>query len=307
MIPSRFSTARRVLAWHGPWGAALSLLAVVAVAGSAAGMSPSGETGSEKDFPSHRGRVVFERPGTADRHIYIIGESHRSAQTGGNGPDTVAAQADVYRLSQWLIETHDVGLFLPEGFFEAGPRTPQSTREGTVPDRHWLDDVTLARRLSDTSVFRSAGTLLRESCSVRFRQVEDENLYLQALDLVSSRTGRQFDAEWLADLEQVQNRRSAVMLQNVAPVVQEEYRERRIRNQRVILTVGLAHLEEILRLLSRERMEVAPLTCPPARCPGFESELAWLDDDFGVTVIIPQSLWENRVALRVARLDHLTR
>ncbi|MHB8764042.1 MAG: hypothetical protein ACYDA8_06860 [Deferrisomatales bacterium] len=135
--------------------------------------------------------------------------------------------------------------------------------------------------------------------------MEDENLYLQALELVSSRPGRPSDAEWLADLEQVQKRRSAVMLQNVAPVVQEEYRERRIRNRRVILTVGLAHLEEILRSLSEERTKVAPLTGPPARGPGFESELEWLDDDFGVTVIIPQSLWEDRVALRVARLDHL--
>lgn len=279
----------------------------MAVAGNAAGMNPPGKTGAEKAFPSHRGRVVFERPGTADQHVYIIGESHRSSQTGENGPDTVAAQTDVYRLSQWLIETQAVGLFLPEGFFEGRPREPQSTGGGIVPNRRWLDDVTLARRLADTRVFSSAGTLLRESCSVRFRQVEDEHLYLQALELVSSRTGRPSDTEWLADLEQVQRRRSAVMLQNVSPVVQEEYGERRIPNRRVILTVGLAHLEEILRVLSEERIEAAPSTCPPARGPGFEPELAWLDADFGVTVIIPQSLWEDRVALRVARLDHLAR
>ncbi len=305
MIRSILSTAWCVIPSHDPWRAALSLLAAMAMVGGAEGMTSSGEAESAGGLLTDRGRVVFERLGATDRHVYIIGQSHRSAQTGANGPDTVAAQADVYRLGQWLIENQDVELFLPEGFFDARTGALVSSSRGTRPRVAWMDEVTLERRLSDTSIFTSAAKLLWDSCSIRFRQVEDEDLYVRSLDLIASGTDRRSDAEWLADLEHVQERRSAAILQNVVRVVQEEYGEGRIKNRRAVVTVGLAHLNEILRFLREERIEVSSTACPTARCPSYDSELELLEGDFGITVIVPQSLWENRSALRVARLDHL--
>ncbi len=57
------------------------------------------------ELPQEIGEVIFDVPGEPGKQIYIIGHSHRSAISGANGLHTVKAQAEVYRIGEWLIQT----------------------------------------------------------------------------------------------------------------------------------------------------------------------------------------------------------
>jgi hypothetical protein len=258
--------------------------------------------------PDQYGQVVFSKAGqSSDKHIYIIGHSHRSAMTGANGQHTVSSQAQVYRLGEWLIREKGIDLLLPEGFFRRQPAaSPVAPVAYRAVNAAVLDSTALEEQLADTSVFVNADILLNRNYGVRLQQVEDEKVYRAVGEvlqgMVAERRGepKRFCE---SELYYLQEMRSAVMLQNIARVVDEEHRLGHIARPQAIFTIGLAHVDEIIRFLQDDAIRI-----PPAKVAGYQpyDELLKLTEaGYGVTIILPRALVDDREALRLARLDNM--
>jgi hypothetical protein len=258
--------------------------------------------------PEQYGQVLFSKAGdSSDKHIYIIGHSHRSSVSGANGQHTVSSQAQVYRLGEWLIREKGIDLLLPEGFFRRQPAispvTPVAYRtvNATV-----LDHATLEEQLSDTSAFVNADILLTRNYGIRLQQVEDEKVYRAVGEVLRNLVQRQPGEPKRfceSELRYLQELRSAVMLQNIVGVVDEEHRLGHIAQRQAIFTIGMAHVGEIIRFLENEA-----ITIPPAQVEGYQpyADLLKLTEaGYGVTVILPRALVDDQEALRLARLDKI--
>ncbi len=131
-------------------------------------------------IPEGLGKVIFQIPGNGDKEVYIIGQSHRSAISGANGTHTVKAQAELYRIGEWLVQNENVRLLLPEGFFKRSPAV--SIKKASLSDSDPvkaapLDDQTLEEKLADTNVFVNADMLLKANFDIQLQQVEEPEIY----------------------------------------------------------------------------------------------------------------------------------
>lgn len=289
--------------------ATLNLLPAVSVlAIEAAAQAPSAGLA----LPAELGEVVFALPGTSDRQIYIIGHSHRSARTGANGAYTIKAQAEVYRIGEWLIRQEDVQLLLPEGFFKRQPAAAASTggipRGEVIKAAISLEHQDLVEKLSDTSVFVNADMLLRANYHIQLQQVEDTEIY-QAVSryLHLSNDMRDTHLAGLLDVELdfLQEIRSAAMLQNIPDAVEFELQMGNIDNRQAMFTVGMAHVDEIIRFLRAGRIDLAPPALTFASYQEHQAMLRLIEEGYGVTVILPRSLIDNQEALRLANLSSI--
>ena len=111
-------------------------------------------------IPYEYGKVIYQKDGNQDQHLYIICQSHRNATTGTNGRNTAKVQAEIYRIGEWLIRNEQIELLLPEGFFRKKGGGKQAAT--MFNDRHdanerqpaySLDDQTLKKLLNDTTTF----------------------------------------------------------------------------------------------------------------------------------------------------------
>jgi hypothetical protein len=258
--------------------------------------------------PRQYGEIVYqENPGRSN-HIFIIAQSHRSLASGVNGVDTEQVQAEIYRLGEWLIRNEQVEILLPEGYFcetnakpsvRAGPsRGPDLRGEG-------LDDETLAARLADTTTFVNADYLLHCTYNIRLQQIEDKRLYLAVADLIrsdSSCVSRQEEAAIHTALNYQQQKRSAVILENIPAVLDREYDHGLIKAKRAMVTVGLAHLREMIDFIKSGGARLIPPYGFSDSLPCHSGDLSRLREQYGITVILPRTLADNADTLRLTKL-----
>lgn len=260
-------------------------------------------------LPPERGEVVFSCNERSPNQIYIIGMSHGDTLTHANGSDTVKSQIEVYRIGEWLIQKEGLELLLPEGFFskEVSDDTedlikPAASENGT---RISFDTKTLEEKLGKEDAYINAEMLLMESHSIKSQQVEDINLYNAArekIKLLEKYGNDTYESLFIkSGLDYLQERRSAAMLQKIPEVIDSEYRAGRIKNKKAIFTIGMSHISGIIKYLKQNRIEIYS----PAftSYDDYLSGVKLLENDFGITIIIPRTLADNRVLLKLARLD----
>jgi hypothetical protein len=263
-------------------------------------------------IPQEFGQVIYQKHGDRPKQIFIIGQSHRSAATGANGTHTVRAQAEIYRIGEWLIHQENVRLLLPEGYFRREPqRSPVRLASGESPvmlQGAILDNETLHAKLADTSVFVNADILLRNNYNIRLQQVEDEGIYRGVREFmrVAQERRNALPAGFTRELHYLQEIRTAAMLQNIPAVIEEEFRQGMIPERRAMFTIGMAHLNETIQFLQDETIHVA---APPAGTASYDAYkdytdiLNLLEAGYGVTIILPRTLADDRETLRMVQLD----
>lgn len=257
----------------------------------------------EQGLPNEYGRIIYQKNQDATNQIFIIGQSHRSGVNGKNGPQTVQAQMEIYRIGEWLIRQKKVELLLPEGFFQKGvvqndaPGRPYGNYAPTT-----LDSESLKSQLQDTRRFVSADTLLSAQYPICLGQVEDEELY-QAVSHLMRKLGNQnedLNHAFFEELNDYQRKRTAIMLRNIPFAVESVFQRGDIENKHAIFTIGIAHVADILEFFHAKTGGIAgndDLLSSPA--------LDLLNEGYGVTVILPRSLAEDGDVLRLTRLEQL--
>jgi hypothetical protein len=241
------------------------------------------------DLPVEFGAVVFQVNHDAPTQLFIIANSHRSVVTGANGADTLQAQIETFRIGEWLIRRRQVALLLPEGFFGSW-----TVAEPVAISDVGFDGATLARWLADTSGFVNAEMLLHEHYGVDLEQIEDRELYRNVREFLSAGSDGVGDLGSVIDgrLEYLQKCRSAAILQGVPAVLAQANRRGHGAASSAMLTIGLAHLGDILEFLESGEIHIPAMRTDGADLPAVQVPLDLFKSPTGITVIIPHSLLE---------------
>ena len=254
------------------------------------GAAPDSPAASNNELPSSLGTIVYQQHPDNPCQLYIVANSHRSCATGANGTETVRAQIETFRIGEWLLKRQHLDLLLPEGFFGRGS-------DGKLPLQNAkpLDGRTLEERLADTSTFVNAELLLHRHYRIGLYQVEDRALYNRTSALLRSGLNGSagLSTDFGNDLAYLQERRLAAILQNVPAALASVDRQGRIAAPKVMLTIGLAHLADIVRYLETGEIFIPSPPDSGGHFPSFQAQLALDRQDVGVTIIVPRSLLSN--------------
>jgi len=288
------------------------------VAGSNSGSSKENQTiPASPKIPKEYGEVIYRSSGESSKQLYIIGLEHRDTFTRANGINTSKVQAQVYKIGEWLIQNEEVRLLLPEGFFtrKTGKavlmKSPVEMRPNE-PKPMGLSE--LEKRLANNHTYVNAEMLLKEcyECyeGLRVRQVEDKRLY-DAVNgalskMASNGCSNSSDFPSLkSELDYLQGKRVAAMLQKIPRVIAEEFHHQNINNNKAIFTIGLNHLSEIIKFLNNSKIEIHSPLLSSNKNENYSADLNLLKDRFGITVIVPKKLADNDQILKVCRLDKI--
>lgn len=262
--------------------------------------------------PEAYGETVYRQGGKGGRHLYIVGIIHRSSlhRLSSSGEIT-KAQAEIFRIGEWLNRNKNIELILPEGFFGAHSDNDLDGVAAEADLSHdqgaaLLDNVILEQRLEDESCFTNAEMLLLENYPMRAHQIENGSLY----DAISSRMrqlarGSLDSSDRVSlrfELDHLQKARTAAMIQRIPEIIESEFQKGNIRNRTALFTIGLNHLDEIIRFLDEDRIgiKVPPLS---GESKDDVAGVNLIKQGFGITVIIPRTLADDREVLRVTRLE----
>jgi hypothetical protein len=265
-------------------------------------------------IPAEYGEIIYRFNEKSPKQIFVIGISHRDALTCLNGDNTSRIQAEIYKIGDWLIHHHGVELVLPEGFFKS-PSAKIEKKNINTPERGSscasIDMEALEKRLSDDKIYVNAEMILKENHSLRLRQIEDEDLYKAVrnhlLKLASCKDDSADYSRLKSEVEILQEKRTAAMLQKIPQIVNDEFQQGNIKSKRAIFTIGMYHLHKIIRYLNENRIIIhAPLSVSnPMK--DYNSELNLSKESFGVSVIIPRMLASDQKTLEINELDEILR
>jgi hypothetical protein len=262
-------------------------------------------------IPQEYGEVIYQSNGESSKQLYIIGLEHRDSLTRANGTHTAIAQAQACKIGEWLVRNQGLGLLLPEGFFTK--RKGKTVLSGYSAEKKTgalktLDINDLEKRLADNHTYVNAEMLLKKHYGLRTRQVEDKNLYDAVHDallrLVINGENHGDPGALKSELDYLQGKRVAAMLQRVPAVISEEFQNNNIKNQRALFTIGISHLSDILKYLHKNKIEIPS---PPlsGQKEDWVGDLNLAKERFGVTVIVPRELANDRKILRMTGLDKI--
>lgn len=257
------------------------------------------------------GEVIYQCNEESPNQVFIIGMSHRDSLTRLNGSNTSRVQAEVYKIGDWLVHQRGVELLLPEGFFLKKPPKmekiqSEAEKKSNCPK---LDIKTIEGMLSKNDTFINAELLLKTYHSLRMRQVEDERFYSDVHQAIQKLVNSGSNAcDYLAiksELDYLQERRTAAMLQKIPGLVEDEFQQGNIRNRKAIFTVGMSHLHKIIEYLNENRIRIYCPLVANHKGENYVVALSLQREKFGVFVILPSTLRDDPEALKMNGLDKL--
>jgi hypothetical protein len=271
------------------------------------------QAGTTSQINVEYGEVIYQINEKSPNQIFIIGISHRDSLTCLNGENTSRVQAEVYKIGDWLIHHQGLELLLPEGFFAGKTGKIGKENSKTLIKRtectELIDLKVLEERLSDNKTYVNAEMLLKENHPLRLRQVEDKGLYdavrNSLFKLVNCREDDSRYSALKTDLDYLQERRTAAILQKIPEIVEAEFRQGNIKSKKAIFTIGTSHLHKIIRYINESRIKIDAPSPVSNEHKDYMAELSLLKENFGVSIIIPKTLARDQKILELNKLDKL--
>jgi len=265
------------------------------------------------EIPSEYGEVIHWSNEKSPDQLFVIGLSHRDTLTRLNGDKTSRVQAEVYQIGDWLIEHHGVELLLPEGFFASKPAKlePDKAKTGLEKGKYIRSPgmKAIEERLADNRSYVNAEMLLNEYHQLRLKQVEDEKVYMavreRVLKLVNTGSSSCDYPAVKSDLDYQQDKRTAILLQRIPGIVDEEFQNGNIKSRKAIFTIGMAHIQKIIEFLNERQIKISAPSPTSNRREDDPSELNLLKENFGVCIIIPRTLADDQKCLEMNGLNKI--
>jgi hypothetical protein len=284
---------------------------------SAPSKSKFGRSPSEiLEIPSEYGKVIYRCNEESPKQLFIIGTSHRDFLTRQNSANTSRVQAEVCKIGEWLIRSKGLELLLPEGFFKTKPEKIvreadiRSGNEMGYDNAKLLDINMLEKKLRDDSTFINAEILLRRNYPLHMEQVEDRDCY----DAVGKgiqklvNCGNNNMSEYFilkSELDYLQDRRTAAMLQKVPGIIEKEFHQGNIKNRKAFLTIGMYHIRTIINYLNKKKITIYPSIPNSGQNEDDTAVLNLSKENFGVFIILPRTLVNDFEILRISGLDKI--
>lgn len=266
-------------------------------------------------IPAKYGEIIYQCNGGSPNQLFIIGMSHRDSLTRRNGINTWKVQVEVYKIGEWLIRNRGLELLLPEGFFkdrpekrskETGPRAGIVVRENNAES---YDLKTLEEKLGDNSTFVNAEMLLKQNYPLHMEQVEDRACYEEVsngIQKLGDCGNNLSDYAFLrTELDYLQDRRTAAMLQKIPGIIEDEFHQGNIKKRKAFLTIGMSHIHSIIEYLSEKRIAIYSPVTNSAQSQDYIADLSLVKEKFGVSIILPRTLLDDPEILRITRLDRI--
>jgi hypothetical protein len=259
-------------------------------------------------LPPEYGEVIYCCNEKSPSQLFIIGMSHRDSITRLNGLNTSRVQAEVYKLGEWLIRNRGLELLLPEGFFRKKPQAPRKIfptagRNDTHPAP--LDIKILEERLSDTTSFINAEMLLMRNYHLRTQQVEDPKWYDAVANFIRKLAASKNANDYYlvrSELDYLQERRTAAMLQEIPGIIDAEYQQGSIKGRKAFFTIGMSHLYKIIKYLDANKIKIYSPLADSNQNGNYVADLNLRRENFGVVIIIPRTLADDQRILEINRL-----
>jgi hypothetical protein len=145
--------------------------------------------------------------------------------------------------------------------------------------------------------------------SLKIRQVEDLALYESARRRITELIDQKNSCDYLllrSELDYLQERRTAAILQRIPEIVNDESQRGSIRDRKAILTIGMSHIHGMIKYFDDNRITIyAPLS-NSNRHEDYVSKLNLLNEDFGISVVIPRTLADDQKILKLNKLEKVT-
>lgn len=261
----------------------------------------------EGAIPSEYGEIVYRTNSNSPKMLYIIGISHRNAASRMNTANTVQTQMEIFRIGEWLNRKMALDLLLPEGYFNQRtdyfPQTVSSTGQAPISQP---DLLLLQARLADETSFVNAEMLLMEQFNMHASQVEDRKIYnavRSGLGKLNAGNDERLAAAGWAELHYLQQLRTAVLLQNIPAAIEDKLLTGKIRNHSALFTIGLNHLQDIIRYLEEDTIRIEAPSPAASQFDGYQAELNLVRQGYNITIIIPRTLADDRRLLQMTNLD----
>jgi hypothetical protein len=265
------------------------------------------------DMPLEYGEVIYRINAQSPKQLYIIGISHRDPDSGANSGTTVQTQMEIFRIGEWLKKNQQLNLLLPEGYFKGNKTSPsdlQAALQAINPFHPGkLENSFLQEKLAADKPFINAEMLLMEHHSIRACQVEDRKTY----DAVRTSLGKlrtakaqpSESADNIAELRYLQEVRTAQLLQNIPAVIEDEFHNGSIGNRTALFTIGLNHIKDIFRYIENDGISIVPPSALNIQPDILKTKLNLLKTGYGVTIIIPRTLANDRNLLKMTDIDQI--
>jgi hypothetical protein len=278
------------------------------ISGSSEGSSV---TDPSKDLAQF-GEIIYQHNKKSPSQVYIIGMSHRDSLTRRNGNQTSRVQAEVYKIGEWLVRNRALELLLPEGYFSGENGKIENESLSVAPGKKNdcpapIDLSTLEKILSDDQSFVNAEMLLRDNYpSLKIHQVEDLALYETARSKITELIEQKDSCDYLllrSEIDYLQERRTAAILQRIPEIVNDESRRGNIRDRKAILTIGMFHIHGMIKYFDENRITIRAPLSDSNHHEDYVSKVNLLEDDFGISVIIPRTLADDQKILKLNKLE----
>jgi hypothetical protein len=265
-------------------------------------------------IPAEFGKVIYRCHKRSPNQLFIIGIGHRDALTRLSVNNISRIQAEVYKLGEWLIQNEGLELLLPEGFFSSNSIKIEKKRVKGEPGKgrsgaESLDIKTLEEKLSDNKTFINAELLLKQNYPLTMKQIEDKNSYRAVGSCLQRLVNTGGDAcDYLqvkSELDYLQERRTAAMLQRIPEIINAEFQRGNIRAKKAIFTIGLSHLPKIIKYLNENRITIYSPLLAPNRSEDYLAGLNLRKENFGVSILIPRRLADDQKILKANKLDKI--
>jgi hypothetical protein len=276
-------------------------------------VTPSNEQ-TISEGPAQYGEIIYRFNEKNPSQIFIIGIGHRDALSCLNGDNTSRVQAEIYKIGDWLIHHQGVELVLPEGFFK-NPSANIEKKNNNAPEKGSrcapIKMLDLEKRFSDNKIYVNAEMLLKENHALRLRQIEDEALYKAVTNhLFKLASCREDSADYPrlnSEMEFLQEKRAAAMVQKIPQIVNDEFQQGNIRSKKAIFTIGMFHLHNIITYLNEKGVRMRPPLPASNGNRGPMAELNLQKENFGVSIILPRTLVNDQKTLEFTKLNEIVR
>ena len=263
------------------------------------------------EMPSEYGEVIYRIHPQSPKQLYVIGINHKDPNSGENNDTTIQTQIEIFRIGEWLKKNKSLDLLLPEGYFSKKNdlKKPKQIASPTLDTFNpvYLDKLLIQKKLS-VATYVNAEMLLMKYHRFHASQVETRDTYdavrnsLFKLHNTSTQSGT---ADNMAELFYLQQVRTAQILQNIPGVIEGEFQNGTIGNHSALFTIGLNHIKDIFRYIQDDVIHIVSPTGSDVHPDFLFSGLNLLKTGYGITIILPRTLANDRKLLQMTRIDRI--
>lgn len=261
----------------------------------------------EENFSKY-GSIIYKENPSAPKQVYVIGQGHPPAfDLKYRDKEIARAQLEAYRISEDLVKSRKINLFLQEGFYLDDDYSDFLTFDFVkgmlsgeeIDNLRGLDDDSLEKAMLDPSPkgMNIARLLKLNFPALNMQGIENQKIYnltLNVLKMFENEKDPVKKEQFDAILHYLNQLRSAHALISAPSKIEKEFEQKSTSKKEAIILIGADHLNDIVSFLKEKRIKIQPkkmkLEEKIIDSLGIDENIDLRERGYGITVIAPNSI-----------------